>query len=144
MPTIGHLTREKRVAVPIDLGDGDTLNVVFDANKITPAWVQKTQDADVMAVARALADVLFEWDVTDEQGQPYPPTVENLAALSYPVETKIAMRLIEASSPSSEEGNDLSKQPGTPPTASGAPAVTSQNGPATEPSPSVSASPSPT
>jgi hypothetical protein len=108
MPSIQRLTRPKPTSVVIDLGDGDAVNVSFDANKITPAWVNQTQREDVMAVARALADVVLEWDVVaDEQGTPYLPTIENIAALSYPAETKIAMKLIEASSPSSAEGNDL-------------------------------------
>jgi hypothetical protein len=145
VPSIQHLTRPKPVSVAIDLGDGDALNVSFDSNKITPAWVNQTQQEDVMAVARALAEVILEWDVVaDEQGTPYPPSVENLAALSYPAETKIAMKLIEASSPASAEGNFSSEPRSTQSSDSTVPPGTSPNGPATEPLRTVSESPSPT
>jgi hypothetical protein len=120
------------------------LNIVFNLNGITPAWVQRTQEPDVMAIARALADVIAEWDVTDEQGQPYPPTAENIAPLSYSVATAIALKLIEAASPSSEEGNELSAPRSTPSMDSTEPVETSPNGPGIEPSLSVSTSPSPT
>jgi hypothetical protein len=144
VPSIGHLTRVKPGHVHVDLGDGDTLNIVFNLNGITPAWVQRTQEPDVMSVARALADVIAEWDVTDEQGQPYPPTTENISSLSYPVETAIAMKLIEAAAPVSEEGNVSSGPSSIPPTDSTPLVGTSQNSGATSPSPTVSESPSPT
>ena len=56
---------------------GETVTISFDANKITPGWVAKTQErveaADTLSLPKALADVILGWDVTDE-GQEFPPS----------------------------------------------------------------------
>ena len=69
-PKLTRLTRRKPVTVEIDLGDGDTLVVEYDRNRVTPNWVGVAQDRvnaqDVLATSTALAEVILQWDVTDD------------------------------------------------------------------------------
>lgn len=149
MPTIGQITRQKLVEANIDLGDGDTLIISFDRNKITPAWVdaadrQAKEKQDVLALSGALAEVIVAWDLTADDGSEYAPTRENIGALSYGVQGELVAALIEASAPSRAEGNASSPPSASPSTGSTPESQISPNGSETSPSPSVSASPSPT
>ena len=145
MPEINALTRRKPVTVEIDLGDGDTLVVEYDRNRVTPNWVGVAQDRvnaqDVLATSTALAEVILQWDVTDD-GAPFPPTAENIGRLSFSAQSALFAKIMEASVPSSEEGNDSSDT-----SASGRSEATFQthpNGPSASVSPPSLTSPSPT
>lgn len=146
MADIGQLTRQKRVEVIIDMGEGDSVTIGFDRNRVTPAWVagaeERDKNNDTQSLPKALAEVILDWDVTHE-GSPYAPTADNLSVLSYPAQAEILEQILQAAVPSRAEGNDLSKSRSGQPAVSTAPEK-SPNGPATEPSLTSSASPSPT
>lgn len=112
MPSVGQLTREKRMRATIEHDEGVTIALVFDSNKITPAWVAEAEardeEKDTQSLPKALASVLLEWDVTQEDGSPYPPTPENLSVFSYPLQAAILTAIMEASIPSRAEGNSSS------------------------------------
>lgn len=145
---VSDLTRQKPVQATIDLGDGDTIAVTFDRNRVTPAWVtlaqQRDEQQDTLSLPKALADVILSWDVTNDDGSAFAPTPENIAVLSFPAQSELLTRILEAAVPSRAEGNASSVPPVTPSSDSEPPAPTSLNGQVTEPSPAPSASPSPT
>jgi hypothetical protein len=132
---LGHLLR-------------NTIEVTFDRNKVTPAWVtlaqQRDEDQDTLSLPKALADVLISWDVLNDDGTPFEPTPENIAVLSYPAQSDLLRRIMEAAVPSRAEGNASPEPSSIPPSGSEAPAVTPPNGQVTSALPELSASPSPT
>jgi hypothetical protein len=148
VPNVSHLTRVKPRNADVDLGDGDSVHIVFDSNKITPAWVQESKEReearDALSLSKSLASVLISWDVTQDDGSPFPPTKENIAVLSYAAQSALTTKILEASLPSDAEGEVSSERSGSPLTDSSEPAPTHQNGAATSPSPEHSASPSKT
>lgn len=146
MPELRELTRRKQKDVTIDLGDGDTVTVAFDLNKVTPAWVnemQKSSNEDALVLSKGLAVVIIGWDVTDD-GQPFPPTGENIGVLSYGSQRALLEQIMEAAVPGAAEGKASSVPSSTAPSDSTQQQPTSPNGQPTSPSPEPSASLSPT
>jgi hypothetical protein len=141
MPEISNLTRQKIVNAEIDLGDGDTVLVSFDANKITPAWVRDTErrveDRDTLSLPKALAEVILSWDVTQD-GAEFPPTADNIAVFSFGAMSALFERVMGAAVPSSAEGNASSDTSSLVVQDSTLPQANPQNGP----TPSVSPQPS--
>lgn len=145
---VSELTRPKPTEVVVDLGGGDSVTLVFDRNKVTPAWWAATSDQSVerdpLLLPKGLAAVLLEWDVTQDDGTPFPPTVGNIAVLSYPAQQALLTETMRAAMPGEAEGKDLSVPSSTAPSDSTQPQPTSQNGQATSPQLEPSVSPSPT
>jgi hypothetical protein len=143
VPELSHLTRAKRVDAQVDLGDGDVLSVAFDSNKLNPSWLnratERQEEGDALNMAHALAEVILDWDVTQE-GQPFPPSGDNLAHLSFPALGALLRSLIESAIPSEDEKKGSSGRTSTPPPGSTQPQVVSQNGPGTSVSPPASVS----
>lgn len=141
MPELSSLTRAKPTQAMIDLGDGDTVTLMFDRNRVTPAWValasKRDEEQDPLSLPKALAEVISEWDVTNEG--PFPPTPENIAVLSYPAQRSLLEKIMVASVPSSEEGNGSGGQQPIRSSVS-TPITTSQNGTVTSTLPGPSAS----
>lgn len=148
MPTLSQVHRPKPTEASFDLGDGFTLEFVFDRNAVTPAWIAETDrqakdNNDVFALAAGLAAVIESWNITEEDGVTYVPvTREAIGALSFGVVGGLVDAVITASSPSRAEGNASSGLSSTEPLASEAQNGTSPGGPATSPSPAPLASPS--
>jgi hypothetical protein len=148
MPEIRNLTRQKPTAARIDMGDGDTVSLTFDANAITPAWMDEaqrraTEDADALSLARSLAHVILSWDVTEE-GQPFPPTAKNISVLSFHALRALLDAVVTAAVPGSEEGNASNAISSSPDTSSTPTQASPQNGPQPSSLPLPSASPYPT
>lgn len=141
MHEISHLNRQKPITAPIDLGDGDVIEVVFDRNKMTSEWDERVRSES--GFKNGLAEVLLSWDVV-ENGQPLPPTAENIGRLSIPAQGALYQEIIQAAVPSRAEGNASATTSSTPSTDSSSRPENLQNGPAPLPSPTPSASPSPT
>ncbi len=145
---VSELTRAKPVDATIDLGDGDVINLSFDRNKVTPAWValaqKRDEEQDTLSLPKALEDVIVSWDVTNDDGSPFPPTAVNVAVLSYPAQSDLLRRIMEQAVPSRVEGNASPVPSSIPLSDSTVPQPISPNGPVTLPSPELSASPSPT
>lgn len=144
MPALGQITKPKPVSTPIDFGDGVIVQLIYDRNRVTSAWLDRARGRDVahdtLSIAKALAEVILEWDVTTDDGQPYPPTVENLAVFSIPDLSQILAEVVKFAQPSSAEGNASSAPSSTPPSGSISQAETPPNGQAASPLLSASAS----
>ena len=147
MPEIKQLTRVKPITTSVDLGDGDSVSITFNANKITPAWMKEADkrdtEKDILSLPKALSEVILKWDIT-EDGQPFGHSPENIAVFSYPAQQALMLRIIEAAVPSRAEGEASSSPSPAPSTDSMQGEQTHQNGAATSPSPELSTSPSPT
>lgn len=147
---VSDLTRPKPVPLAFDLGDGEMLNLIVDSNKVTRSWFEtwkakaEAEEGDGDIGEEMLADLIIEWDVTEDDGSPYAPTPENLRVLSLGRQRRLVRAIMVASMPSEEEGKAYGVQPNIPSSDSTPQPSTSQNGPPTSPSPSVSTSPSPT
>lgn len=145
MPEIRSLTRPRAKEATVDVGEGDTLTIAFDANKVTPRWMADALDQiaeqDALSVCDALAAVLIDWDVTDD-GQPFAPTRDNIALFSFPVVTALFEEVCTAAAPSSAEGNALSESVSESSSAFAPTPGTSPNGSDGSTSPALSASPS--
>ena len=145
-----EIRRPKPTTAVIDLGDGDVLNIVFDRNKITPAWIDEADTAakvnkDIYAVSAALALVIESWDLYEDDGVTLVPTTrEEIGSLSFAAISAVMESMIEASAPSRAEGNALSEPHSIPPTDSTEQAPMPQNGQGTLPSPAPLASQSQT
>jgi hypothetical protein len=80
-----HLAEQRR-ALEIPQGD-DVIKVVYDPQGITPEAESRLMSAESSnrgwgpAIAETLAGILIEWDVEDGEGNPYPPTLNNLMHL---------------------------------------------------------------
>ena len=145
---VSDLTRPKPVEATIDLGDGDTIAVTFDRNRVTPAWVtvaqRRDEEQDTLSLPKALADVIVSWDVTGDDGGEFAPTAENIAVLSFPAQSELLKRIMEQAVPSRAEGNASPAPTSIPPSGSSAPEPTPPNGVVASPSPKLSTSPSQT
>ena len=132
----------------ISLRDGAVSFVVrFDKTKVTRHWVTSADNRDgVLGFYEALLEVITGWDLVNDDGTPYPLTVENLAALNLDLqdEQDVVLQIMQAAQPSSEEGNASRHTSSTPPTSSGQQPASPLNGQQTSPSPRPSESPSPT
>lgn len=148
MPTRSQVHKPKLTQAVIDLGDDYTLTIVFDRNKITPAWIDAADtaakvDQNIYAVSGALAEVIESWDLYEDDGVTVVPiTGEEIGALSFEALSVIMQSMIEASAPSSAEGNALSEPRSTQPGDSTEQLPTPPNGQQTLQSPTPSASPS--
>lgn len=141
---VSDLTRPKPVAASIDLGDGDVVNVIFDRNKVTPRWIEESQqrveNSEAQATSQMLADVILEWDVTEDDDSPYAITPDNIMRLSLGVQALLFRHIFRSAMPADAEGKALSGPPSMLSSGSTAPAAGSPNGQEISPSPAVSAS----
>lgn len=144
MAEIKRIKRQRLQDASIDLGEGDTITIVFDMEAVTPRWMNDTltkmQAENVLALGEAVAAVIVSWDVTDE-GNPYPPTSENISNLSFATINRLYEQVCRSSGPSDAEGNASPPSVPVPSSATSEPgSQTSPNGSATSPSPTLSAS----
>jgi hypothetical protein len=146
MPALSSLKRPDPVPCPVQFG-GETVNIVFDRNRMTQRWVKQIQDGiatdDIEIAARSLVELLLEWDVLEEDGTPTPITVQVLADLPLAFIHALDDAVGEAGVPSSEEGNALSERSAVPDSGtSKEDSPTSLNGSETSTLQNASASPS--
>jgi hypothetical protein len=85
MAKISHLLKDKR-PLAIDLGEGETLNVVYRPGVLTPARHDEAIDLVEQqrvgaALAKSLSLSLVSWDLTGEEGEPYPVDEDTLREL---------------------------------------------------------------
>jgi hypothetical protein len=92
----------------LSLGESEDVTIRFDANQITPYWIdtaQKRLDAnDNLSLPVALSQVIIGWDVVDAE-----PTAETLSKLSFPVMGELFKMIMEAAVPGAAEGNESSR-----------------------------------
>jgi hypothetical protein len=142
---VAKASRWQRQVVPKPLAiefEGETLNVVYNARLITPRWRQQFTERveDPFGNAKLLAEALISWDMEDDHGQPYPPTVANLVDFPEEVIDAISSEILEdILTRARAEGN--SSDDGSPPTASsesGLNGTSSSSPPASTPAPLTS------
>jgi hypothetical protein len=96
MPALSKLTAPNPRPIKVEWGDA-TVNATYDANKLTPAFLDDQIDAAKAAAAAApggmvspgkvvggvLVELLLSWDITatDDDPTPLPLTAENMALL---------------------------------------------------------------
>lgn len=91
--------KNKVAPLTFDL-DGETVNAKFYPHKLTPedrARLQKLADDDETrdTDAQMLCTILESWDVT-ANGDPYPPTYENLLVAPQTLVTRTALEILSA------------------------------------------------
>lgn len=116
MPELGSLVRDDPEWVPVTVGQ-ETFQIAYHPARVTPLWLDGLLNvADPMRMSATLASVLADWDIVQD-GQPFPPTADNIAQLPFPVLLAVA-RVIGDSGSGSEEGNGSSESSGDRPSAS--------------------------
>jgi hypothetical protein len=143
VPALSSLTRPNIVQATIGQGD-DIVTVEFDRNKVTLNWLatlsrgMATQEATV--VAESLAGVIHNWDLTNDDGSPFPPTAVNIGDLPTSVLAELSFAVHKASAPGEAEGKVSPEPSPSESSVSTGPPVTSPNGQVTSESPSGSGS----
>lgn len=82
--------------ITLDMGKEQTLNLQYLPNAITPEFISqatsvvvesygegaigaiKANEAASTLTARMVSEIVKSWDLTDNEMQPFPPTLENL------------------------------------------------------------------
>ena len=133
------------ITTAIELRGQHAFTVTFDASRITRRWARDA-DAEAGTLYGKLCEVLIEWDLTNDDGTPYPLTADALFDLDLELadDTDILRQIIEAAVPGAAEGNASRTSTSTPSTDSTVQPAAPQNGTPTLPSPTPSASLSPT
>lgn len=135
MPDLRALVRDEPEQLAVDV-HGLTVTLAYHPARITPAWLNGAfQMEDAFALARALSTVISSWDIVQD-GQPFPPSVENLAALPFPLLGELSRAIGEAAA-GGDEGKDSSASTAGSPRASTTPSFTESHpsGNATSPLP---------
>lgn len=88
---------KRNLAVPF--GDSE-LNLVYNPNNITVEQEALEQELrgkgqHIRAVAATLANLVSEWDLVDEDGEPMPPTAETFEHLGWPVMVHINKKIVD-------------------------------------------------
>lgn len=109
MPKISHILKEE-ATVEVDLGDGETLNIVFRPGVVTPEAHDATMDLvdqqrQPAAVAKSLAATLVKWDLLTDDGDPYPIDEKSLRSLPFGFLGKVFFALQDSLSPNEEKSS---------------------------------------
>ena len=122
----------------------ESVTIIFDRSKMTGRWERALRkavaDDDAQQLLEAIAHVFISWDVTDEQGALVPVTSDLLLDLPGTALIALIEGMMQASAPTSEEGNDSSATSPSPSTGSTQTQASPQNGPQPSPSPELSTS----
>ena len=148
MPSRSHLTRPRPRQVIVHLGDGDDLTILYDSNRMNPAWLERAGERDAeqdpRSLSAGLSEIILEWDLTEDDGSAFPPTTDNIALLSFPIQRELLTQMMLAAGENVRaEGESSATTSSTPSTAwaeTPAPRAIPQNGQATSPSPTPSGS----
>jgi len=126
MPELRALINDEPERLAVELPKGEVVVVLYHPARITPLWLSDAMVSDdPLALARAIADVLSDWDVTDD-GNPLALNAETLASFPFPVLGAFADAIGKAAA-GSEEGNVSSSSPRNGAAASMTPSSTEQN-----------------
>lgn len=93
MPKLANILNNKRT-VPVELGDGETVNVTYKPAGVTP----ETEEQFLTSVdnqrggggmAKFLSQTVVEWDLTGDDEKMYPVTEKALRKLPLPFLSKV-------------------------------------------------------
>jgi hypothetical protein len=106
--TFARLVPERLETVAVELGP-ETVVFTYDANGMTLSWGERWDKASTAREnALVLLDVVKAWDVVSDDGTPDPISIERLSELPIWMLNEINRAIMQASRPSSEEGNESS------------------------------------
>jgi hypothetical protein len=128
MPRLSSLQRAELVTETFEIA-GEHVTATFDKSEVTLHWAKFAQDPETMA--DALASVVVEWDIQEDDGTAFPPDADNIARLPMPVIAELVKAMNRASQPSEAEGKNLSGPRSSASAASTEQTTASPNGPAT-------------
>lgn len=91
--------------------EGERVRVTYYPARITPRWEQEFNEAlkdewKSRAVVEGLASVLADWDLVDN-GEPFPPTEENLVQLPMDFLVAVFTRIMEDQRPNPKSGGSF-------------------------------------
>jgi hypothetical protein len=94
--------RDKRAPLNFEI-DGEEVKAHFRPHKLTPEYraqlqrigTDQTDDESQDADAKMLSELLIDWDVQCD-GNPYPPTYENLLMAPQTLVTRTALEILAA------------------------------------------------
>ena len=122
MPELGSLINDRPEQIEVEI-NGQVVLVMYHPARITPRWLSEAMQADdPLSLARALAEVMSEWDVV-ENGAPVPLDADALASFPFPVLAAFSEAIGNAAS-GAAEGNDSSSSPRNPEQVSTTPSST--------------------
>src|ERR1044072_7258622 len=103
MPELRALINDEPERLEVELPKGEVVTVLYHPARITPLWLSDAMvSEEPLALARAIADVLSDWDVT-EDGKPVALNADTLASFPFPVLGAFADAIGQAAA-GSEEG----------------------------------------
>jgi hypothetical protein len=146
MPALADLVQPTEALLEVQ--EGVSVTMMFDRNKTSSYWSEAVQAGiragDNFSIAEAIAGVALSWDLYDKAPGDYPPTKENLAALSLATQSELFAAIMENAVPSRAEGNVSESTSATAETISTPLPANPQNGQPLSSLPTPSASLSPT
>lgn len=114
MPKLSKIQRPDITEnVAIDFGDGEVLNLVVYPNKVTTQRqreMESLDEDDHEGFAALFFEILKEWDLTDDAGEPLPFTAETIEAISVPTMLKISAGIGESLRPKSKSSRRSSRR----------------------------------
>jgi hypothetical protein len=82
MPISLSKLRDRKADLEIDLGEGDSINLIYHPNKITPGYLDDvSKKSELMTLAETVAEFIFDWDIESEPGVKLPVDVQGAAQL---------------------------------------------------------------
>lgn len=96
----------KTVTLPV--GDG-TLELGYRPSAITPELVDRmngSSSAPGEAIAQSVCDLVDSWDLTDDEGKPYPLTAEAVRKLPISFLASITKAVTEDITPNAQRRNN--------------------------------------
>jgi hypothetical protein len=79
MPRLSSLQRAELVTETFEIA-GEQVTATFDKSEVTLHWAKFAQDPETMA--DALASVVVEWDIQEDDGTAFPPDADNIATVA--------------------------------------------------------------
>lgn len=99
--------------------NGDVVKLSYKAGMITADFEDEVQTLvetkrTVGAAATFLSELLVEWDVQDNEKNPWPPTLEHLRTLAYTFTDRLVSAIVTDAGESQQPPNGHSEEPPPP------------------------------
>lgn len=103
--TLSGLKAQRVKAPAIEFENGESLNLVYLPNHITPGFLESLKDnTDLMTLANVVTEIVAEWDLLDEKGDALPVSVELAADLGVALLQEIIQTVAGDSRPNVKRG----------------------------------------
>lgn len=106
MAKLSHLIKDSR-PLTVDF-DGQPLAIIYRPSAVTPTHHDETMDLLEKqrvgsALARTVSNILISWDLTDENGKPYPVTEKALRDLPMQLLSKVSVAIQDDIAPNAQK-----------------------------------------